>query len=24
VQTGVIINSGASVCITPHWSDFIN
>ena len=24
VQTGVIIDSGTSVCITPHWSDFIN
>ncbi len=24
VQTGIIIDSGASVCITPHRSDFIN
>jgi hypothetical protein len=24
MQTGVIIDSGASVCITPHRSDFIN
>jgi hypothetical protein len=24
VQTGVIIDSGASVCITPHQSDFVN
>jgi hypothetical protein len=24
VQTGLIIDSGASVCITPHRSDFIN